>query len=129
MNDNWPKVVENDDGIRPAGNKDECFYCRRKIGQPHEEDCVIVTKKVKVRYSFEIEIDVPHFWDKDNIEFKLNDSSWCADNALEDLTEYAGDGCLCGVFDGEFIEVVDSTPQRKTVKPSAPPPLSQETSE
>jgi hypothetical protein len=38
--DNWPLVAPNDDGIRPAGPRDACFYCRQKVGQPHKPDCV-----------------------------------------------------------------------------------------
>jgi hypothetical protein len=34
----WPVVYEKDAG-RPAGAPDECFLCRRKIGQPHKEGC------------------------------------------------------------------------------------------
>jgi hypothetical protein len=40
-----PLVLPNDDGIRPAGNSDECFYCNQKIGTSHKEDCVCLQKK------------------------------------------------------------------------------------
>jgi len=119
MMDAWPTVAENDDGIRPAGKPDECFYCNRKVGEIHGPECVIVTKRVKVRYSFEIEIDVPHFWDEGLIDFRLNDSSWCADNAIEEIGKYreaSGDECLCGIFEGRFIDVVDATPRRELKK-------------
>ena len=88
MDKKWPIVLKNDDGIRPAGKPDECLYCKSKVGEPHAKDCVIVTKIVKVRYSFEIEITVPHHWDKDMIEFHRNESSWCALNAIDDLSEF-----------------------------------------
>ena len=26
---NWPTVHEKDDGIRPAGRPDQCFYCKQ----------------------------------------------------------------------------------------------------
>lgn len=112
----FPKVVENDDGIRPAGKSDECFYCQRKIGQSHESDCVIVTKRIKVSYVFDIEVDVPHFWTQDDIEFHRNESSWCANNAISDIQLFMDDispHCLCSNFRCEFIRTVDDTPKRK----------------
>lgn len=110
-----PKVLVDDDGIRPAGQPDECFYCNQKVGQPHKQDCVILNRKVKVRYSYEIEIEVPHFWDKETIEFHRNDSSWCADNSLDDIEEYSKSrgGCLCGCFSAEVIEIPEAAPYRK----------------
>jgi len=62
MTQHFPLVVPGDHGIRPAGKPDECFYCSQRIGVPHKPDCVMVTKRVRVRYSFDIEIDVPHHW-------------------------------------------------------------------
>jgi hypothetical protein len=110
----WPIVMPNDDGIRPAGSPDECFYCRQKIGSEHGWDCAVVTKTIKVRYVYEVEITVPHFWGEDLINFHLNESSWCADNGLDDLDKIIAErGCLCSVFDGEYIEDIDTTPTRK----------------
>ena len=31
---NWPLVDKNDDGIRPAGRQDACFYCGQRVGLP-----------------------------------------------------------------------------------------------
>jgi hypothetical protein len=114
--DGWPLVDQNDDGIRPAGKPDQCFYCSKLVGQPHQHDCVIVTKRVKVRYTYELEIEVPHSWTKENVEFQLNDSSWCADNGIEDLIAHRdradNDFCLCDGFKGEFLDTADETPRR-----------------
>lgn len=111
----FPLVDKNDDGIRPAGAPDECFYCKQKVGQTHKADCVIVTKKVKVRYSFEIEIDIPHHWTEEVFLSHRMESSWCADNALTDLMEIADreDDCLCSRFDVALIGTVDETPKRE----------------
>jgi hypothetical protein len=115
MDEKWPIVLKNDEGIRPAGNPDECFYCKSKVGELHKKDCVIVTKIVKVKYTFEIEICVPHSWDQDQINFHRNESSWCASNAIDDLVEFDNKvGCLCPYFEAEYIEVVDNTPVRLT---------------
>ena len=45
----WPLVDVKDDGIRPAGSPDECFYCCQKVGQLHKLDCVIVEKLIEMR--------------------------------------------------------------------------------
>lgn len=48
----WPLVDPNDDGIRPAGKPDECFYCNSKVGEEHGRQCCIVTKLVRLEYTF-----------------------------------------------------------------------------
>ena len=117
----WPNVVENDDGIRPAGPPDACFYCGQPVGSPHNRTCVVVTRRVRVRYSFDIEIDVPYFWTADNIDFHRNKSSWCADNALADIEahqaalEQAGN-CLCGSFLCEVLDMGDGMPCQSTAR-------------
>lgn len=123
----WPLVDAKDDGIRPAGPPDECFYCRRKVGEPHGAECVIVTKRVRVRYIFEIDIDVPHFWDEHTLLFHRNDSTWCADNAIAQIEDSAPEpGCLCNAFTCEYVGISDDTPRREirdddSVSPPAPP--------
>lgn len=64
----WPKVLPNDDGIRPAGKPDECFYCYQRVGQGHRPDCVTVLQLV--RYTVWVngtnigyhETDQPYTW-------------------------------------------------------------------
>jgi len=109
-----PLVLEDDDGIRPAGRPDECFYCRQKVGTPHGEECVIPQKKVKITYTFDLEIEVPYSWGKKQIEFHRNESSWCSDNAIRDLVASSinKDRCLCDGFEAEYIEDIDSEPKR-----------------
>ena len=114
----WPLVLPNDDGIRPAGPPDECFYCHQKVGQPHGRECVVVTKRIRMRYSYDIEIDVPYFWDADQAEFHHNESSSCAGNTLVELAEFEeflGEGnCLCEYFTAKYLDIVDDTPRGKT---------------
>jgi hypothetical protein len=86
-------LVTKDNGPRPAGKPDQCFYCGEKIGKLHKKDCVCRVKEVDVRS-----------WDKQAIEFQRNDGSWCADNGLEDIVEYANKkGCSCGFFKAELL--------------------------
>lgn len=106
-------VLENDNGIRPAGKPDECYYCNSKVGEIHKTDCVIIKQRVKVKYTYEIEIDVPHHWDPDMILFHRNDSTWCASNGLRDIERFLrkeGMGCPCPIFSCSYIETVDNKP-------------------
>lgn len=113
----WPLVAINDDGIRPAGKPDECFYCHQKIGQPHKKDCGVVKRKVLIRYTFEIVEDVPHYWTEQDFDFNRNESSWCLNNALDYIREYADKTCGCTCFlknaGAELVRDVDDTPHRE----------------
>lgn len=121
MRPDWPLVDPHDDGIRPAARPDECFYCQQKVGQPHKAECVIVTRKVKVCFTVDLELDEPFSWDA--IEFRYNDGSWCADSLIDMLAEATkvvrddsgvGRGpCLCNVVPAEVLGIVDDTPSRK----------------
>lgn len=112
-----PNVLANDDGIRPAGNPDECFYCQQKVGTPHKETCVCVNKKVKIRAIVEYEVEVPFCWDKEDIEFHRNEGSWCASNLIDELSNIDHEGeddiCLCGIAKFEFVEVTVPGPYVK----------------
>jgi len=116
-----PLVQVDDDGIRPAGTPDRCFYCEQAVGAPHLRDCVVVTKTIQVRYEFILNIDIPWEWEKDTFERHHNESTWCADNALSDLNDYQekldGNGhCLCGIFKATYLKDIDSTPKVARIK-------------
>lgn len=137
--DCWPKVLVNDDGIRPAGKPDQCFYCQSYVGQEHDKECVTVLQIVKYKVYMNLDrrstesnrgIEVgtftrpdPHFWSSHDCEFHKNDSSWCADNALdtivwndekydkqleEHINQYGG--CACTPLRFEYDECVDGSP-------------------
>lgn len=92
------------EAMRPASKNLECFYCQSPIGSNHKQDCVLVKKKVTVRMTVEYEIEVPAYWDKDDVEFHRNEGSWCADNAIDELSKYGGeDGCICPVAEFEYL--------------------------
>jgi hypothetical protein len=79
-------VTANDDGIRPAGKPDECFYCRRKVGEKHKPTCAMVT----VVNFYEVYLDGLHVgvwstkdpasWDLRMQHFHKNEGSWCSNN-------------------------------------------------
>jgi hypothetical protein len=133
----WPKVLPNDDGIRPAGRPDECFYCSRRIGQEHAEDCVTVQKKVAYNVLIggkkvgTFERMEPFSWTANECESHKNESSWCKTNAVEEIQwckgmpkvvrqkQYKGvltpDNkplfkCLCRVIEFRFSGIVAAGP-------------------
>ena len=110
----FPKVVNNDYGIRPAGPSDACFYCHSKIGQEHGKECVVIHKKVRVRAVVEYEIKVPHSWSSSDIEFRYNEGTWCADNVARDIQKHIDSikdgGCLCGNTKVEYLETTNEVP-------------------
>lgn len=91
--------------MRPASKERRCFYCLEPVGGCHKSDCVLVSKRVMVRMVVEYEVEVPSDWDKEAIEFHRNDSSWCANNALDELGKLYGEEeeatcmCWCTKFD------------------------------
>ena len=88
-------LVQSQD-VRPAGRPGVCFYCDQPLGSPHTLGCVIPQRFVKVRMTVEYSISVPRSWDAHMIEFHRNDSSWCTDNALDELEALIKEhGCLC----------------------------------
>lgn len=135
----WPTVHPHDDGIRPAGRPDECLYCRQKVGSPHGRECVIVKKRVEMKVIVSLhdgkaftglwQLDEPHSWDSSTSDFHKNESSWCANNFMNEratgavtwdgeapwdqLAALAEEGdCLCSALRFEFVRVVDPTPKR-----------------
>ncbi len=64
-------------------------------------------KIVKVKMFTEVCIDVSADWETSDIEFWLNESSWCANNILRELEkQYEGKdkSCMCGTTTFEVIE-------------------------
>ena len=92
---------------RPAGKPGECFYCLKKLGEPHTWECVIPQKTVRVRTTFVYEVSVPRSWDSAGVEFHRNESSSCADNIIQDLEAFSKkNGCLCSHQETKFVEDV-----------------------
>ena len=100
--DTW--VVKEDD-VRPARPDGTCFYCREPLGGRHKDDCVIPKKSVMVDFSIRLPVLVPVSWDKEQIEFHYNESSWCCDNLLDMITDWQEKTgrCLCGAVNATFV--------------------------
>lgn len=107
------KVTEK--AMRPASDKRECFYCGQAIGEHHLKSCVLVQTKAKLKVTIEYEVNVPSDWNKGDVEFHRNDSSWCMNNMLpelEDLAERIGanGSCLCNEpIKFECLEISEAT--------------------
>jgi hypothetical protein len=96
--------VTPENGPRPAGQPDECFYCHEAVGDDHKPTCVLRDRTVVMRYVFEVVIVVPEHWTKEDIEFHRNESTWCADNAVHvDLQRLAEGHCLCPNHTAEYV--------------------------
>lgn len=95
-------VVENE-GIRPAGKPDRCFYCNQPKGETHLPSCVIRERTVIVRMSVEYVVKVPEAWTNEDIENHRNASSWCALNGLAEIERIAEHHCLCGVAHFDYV--------------------------
>jgi len=107
--DHGPTVVTAEDS-RPAGNPDECFYCRpaRKIGEDHQPDCVVPQRTWVVRYTIDIVRPAPRYWDAGSIEFHQNDGTWCATNLIDDIGDYFVDPhCACNQVTAEVLREAD----------------------
>lgn len=93
-----------DYGIRPAGDSEHCFYCGEPKGSIHKEDCVIRSRTVVIKMEAELVVDVPEFWDEEQINFHRNKGSWCATNVLSELERLDNRlGCLCGVLKFKYL--------------------------
>jgi hypothetical protein len=107
----WPTVDPFDDGIRPAGATDACFYCCQKVGEPHRRDCVVVKKTVRFRCTVDVDIEAPLSWTKKKIE-----SSDSAHQQVWD-TLFSSPGLFAPErihnLHCECLGVVDDTPRRQ----------------
>jgi len=105
--DSW-KVTN--DAVAPAGKPDECFCCNKKLGDEHKPDCVIRERTVVIDITFRMVRATPEDWDKEQIEFQLNNGRFCMDNILDELNDLSERlGCLCGVSEAELIR--EATPE------------------
>lgn len=94
-------MVTPENGPRPAGKPDQCFYCPRHVGEEHAPDCVCRKRTVVVRATVEAVLEVPESWTTEDIEHLWNDSHTCADNFYEAITRDMPNpdpekwGCTC----------------------------------
>jgi hypothetical protein len=115
--DNWPLVHPKDDGIRPNGQPDQCFYCGQSVGQPHARDCVAVSKRARFKITLEVDIDRPCCWDKSDYV------GFMEEHGFEDVWEALGQYFETGdpddgpqtihSADFQYMGISDHTPRIK----------------
>lgn len=55
-------------------------------------------KEVMIHWEIDLPMDFPKDWNKEIIEFHLNDSSWCCSNLIDLLEKYDEEyGCICSI--------------------------------
>lgn len=95
-------AVTKENGPRPAGSPDHCFYCNIPVGGTHKTDCPLRKRTVMARVTIEIPWVTSESINK--YEFYLmyqgsrSRSTWCAGNIIDVLSILIQDSesCLCG---------------------------------
>jgi len=119
-----PHIIKgDDDGIRPAGEPDACFYCGHKVGERHSPECVMVEAKGTYLVMLDGErigtwiYSEPASWDKESRYFYRNLSTFCIDTIKEagelnidrEFPYQAGENdCLCMIVELIPITVEES---------------------
>jgi len=95
------------EGIRPAGKPDRCFYCNEPLGAVHLPSCVIRQRTVVIKATIELTVTVPEHWDVSMINFHRNDSTSCSDNFVDELQARAQHSekasCICAQSSFEYL--------------------------
>lgn len=94
----------NEEGVRPAGPPDACFYCGKKKGAEHGHDCVIRKRTVVTRITLDLVQLVPEGWEEEQINFYLNDPVWCLENLREEIERALSNkhACSCKIMEGKY---------------------------
>ena len=60
-------------------------------------------KNIEIKIN--LPMDFPEEWDTNEIEFYLNNSSYCCDNLIKSLQEYSEKhGCICSITECKVID-------------------------
>lgn len=101
---------------RPRGNPDECFFCKKKIGDLHTNECLEPRKTVQVRFTVEVKGTMPDVWENQRIEEYLNNDDWrCKGDLREVLLELMHEkrGCMCKYAHAEVVTPLADKPRRE----------------
>lgn len=61
-----------------------------------------------IRWTIDLPMEFPDEWNDHDIEFHLNESSWCCSNILPILDEYDSKyGCICNISHAKVIDYED----------------------
>lgn len=103
------KFIVTPAAMRPASKENRCFYCLQPVGAHHNDDCVLVRKRIRVRWTMELDIlNVPAHWSKSDIHFHYNEGTSCKTNVIQTLARHFliwnNDGpCACNLGEIEYL--------------------------
>ena len=67
-------------------------------------------QKRMVKIEINLPMEFPKDWDDKDIDFHLNESSWCASNIIDELLKYEeGHGCICRICKFKVHELPKAT--------------------
>jgi hypothetical protein len=112
----WP-VTEDD--VRPARPDGTCFYCEVPLGGQHDPECVCRERQVVIDMTIRLVVEVPEAWDRENIEFKYNDSSYCLSNLMDTIEEADDRGCLCHCAKVDYVGEADDPTIAASPRPTS----------
>lgn len=105
--DTISEFVVTEKAMRPASPERRCFYCHQAIGDFHKDGCVLISKWVTVKATITMDIEVPSWWDKHDVEFHRNEGTWCGSNMTGDIEryqDYKQKLCICDEVEYEYIK-------------------------
>ena len=67
-------------------------------------------QKRMVKIEIDLPMEFPKDWDDKDIDFHLNESSWCASNIIDELLKYEEEhGCICRICEFKVRELPKET--------------------
>ena len=105
----WPVVLSDDVALNPLTRC--CIACDSPIGDPHALTCSAVGRKVRIRYTFDVEVVVPCRMSDAEVLQRRKSHDWCGSAALREIAVGAAKtGCACALIDIESVETVSADP-------------------
>lgn len=80
MIDESTHAVTPDNGPRPAGKKNECFFCHETVGHLHKDDCPAYSRTVVLQVTIPVVVRVPVGHDTQLINWAWSEGSNCSSN-------------------------------------------------
>lgn len=112
-------LVTKENGPRPAGRPDECFYCNAALGAEHRAECVLRRRTIVVETVVRYVVEEPEHWTAEDLHFHRNLSSSCASNVLREIAD-AHDAmpdyvCPCGRVRTTFVREATEADERERI--------------
>lgn len=86
------------------GTSDKCFYCTAKVGKPHDENCIVPERPVKIRLTMDLIVPFPISWCEHAIDHMLHDDEFCMIDFMGDIERHLEAGlCLCDFTKTEYL--------------------------